>query len=103
MTVPPEEDSREPADPGYERDARRLFPIGEMEPERYVALYGHGWLAGTIFTVRYEEPEMDAWISRAGALLFDFKSRDALEREWLSPEEYEQVQRRYAQQMDGDL
>jgi hypothetical protein len=102
MTVPPE-DGREPAGPSYEREARRLFPIGEMEPERYVALYGDGWGAGTIFTVKYADPEMDAWIARARTLLFDFKNRDALQREWLSPEEYEHVQRKSEQQMDGDL
>ena len=31
-------DDRSPADAGYERAARELFPIREMSPERYVAL-----------------------------------------------------------------
>jgi hypothetical protein len=96
-------DTREPAAPDYEEMALRLFPIGEMSPERYVALHGDGWLAGTIFTVRFADPEMDAWVRRAGALLFDFKNRDALQREWLSPEEYERVKRDSQEMMDNLL
>lgn len=96
-------DNREPASPSYEDDARRLFPIHEMSPERYVALKGDGWLAGTIFTVRFADPELDAWVRRAGELLFDWKNRDALQREWLSPEEYEQVKRDSQQMMDNLL
>jgi hypothetical protein len=87
-------DHREPATPGYEETARDLFPIHEITPERYVALKGDGWGAGTIFTVRFADPEMDAWVRRAGELLFDWKNRDALQREWLSPEEHEQVEKR---------
>jgi hypothetical protein len=94
-------DKREPAGPSYERTARELFPIGEMSPERYVALHGDRWGAGTIFTVRFADSEMDAWVRRAGELLFDWKERDALQREWLSHEEYEQVRKRA--QSDGDL
>jgi hypothetical protein len=94
-------DQREPATPIYEETARELFPIREMSPERYVALHGDGWFAGTIFTVRFADPEMDAWVRRAGELLFDFENRDALQREWLSPEEYKQVKKRA--QSDGDL
>jgi hypothetical protein len=99
MTDQPDE--REPASPGYESAARRLFPIEEMSPERYVALHGDGWGAGTIFTVRFADPETDAWVRRAGELLFDWKNRDALQREWLSPEEYEQVKQKG--QSDRDL
>jgi hypothetical protein len=44
---------------------------------------------------------MDAWVKRAGELLFDWKNRDALQREWLSAEEYEQVKKK--PQSDGDL
>lgn len=87
-------DNREPASASYEEDARRLFPIHEITPERYVALKGDGWLAGTIFTVRFADPELDAWVRRAGELLHDWKNRDALQREWLSPEECEQVKKR---------
>jgi hypothetical protein len=94
-------DKREPAGPDYESVARDLFPIGEMSPERYVALHGDGWGAGSIFTVRFADPEMDAWVRRAGKLLFDWENRDALQREWLSPAEYEQVRKRA--QSDGDL
>jgi hypothetical protein len=87
-------DTREPATASYEEMALRLFPIGEMSPERYVALNGAGWGAGTIFTVRFADPEMDAWVRRAGELMLDVRNRDALERDWLSPDEYEQVQQR---------
>jgi hypothetical protein len=92
-------DHREPATRHYEETARDLFPIHEMTPERYVALKGDGWSAGTIFTVRFADPKLDAGVRRAGELLFDWKNRDALQREWLSPEEYEQVKRRET----GDL
>ena len=86
-------DHREPATRIYEETARDLFPIHEMTPERYVALKANGWGAGTIFTVRFADRELDAWVRRAGELMFDWKNRDALQREWLSPEEYEQVKR----------
>lgn len=69
-----------------------------MSPERYVALNAHGWFAATIFTVKFADPEMDAWIRRAGELLFDWRNLDALRREWLSPEELEHVKRRKQQQ-----
>ena len=49
--------------------------------------HGGGWWAGGIFTVKFADPEMDAWVRRAGDLLSDWENRDALEREWLSPEE----------------
>jgi hypothetical protein len=103
MNVPMacQRDQRPAASLDYEREAPRLFPIHEMSPERYVALYGDGWLAGTIFTVRFEDPEMDAWVRRAGEVLFDWKNRDALQREWLSAEEYEQVKKNA--QSDDDL
>jgi hypothetical protein len=94
-------DTRELATPSYEEMALRLFPIGEMSPERYVALHGGGWGAGTIFTVRFADPEMDAWVRRAGELMFDWQNRDALEREWLSPEEYEQVKQRERAQIES--
>ena len=94
-------DKRESASPSYERSARELFPIGEMSPERYVALHGDGWGAGPIFSLRFADPAMDAWVRRAGELLIDWKGRDALQREWLSPEEYEQVRKRA--QSDGDF
>jgi hypothetical protein len=81
--------------------ARDLFPIDDMTPERYVALRGDGWGAGTIFTVRFADPEMDAWVRRAGELMFDWQNRDALEREWLSSEEYEQVKQRERTQIEG--
>ena len=57
--------------------------------------------AGTIFTLRFADPELDDWVRRAGELLFDWKNRDALQREWLSPDEYEQVKKRA--ETDGDL
>jgi hypothetical protein len=94
-------DEREPASPGYEEEAARRFPIHEMTPERYVALHGHGWLLGGIFTVGYADPDLDAWVRRAGELLRDYKNIDALRREWLSPEEYEQVKREEEQANDN--
>ena len=101
MNVSLRPDEREPAAPDYERWARESFPIREMSPERYVSLHGDDWLLGTNFTVRFADREMDAWVRRAGELLSDWKNRDALQREWLSPEEYEQAKKKA--QNAGDL
>jgi hypothetical protein len=69
-------------------DVRRLLPVGEMTPERYVALKGHKWAAASIFTYRYpDDPEVDEFCRRVGTLLRDHSRWEELRREWLTPEE----------------
>jgi hypothetical protein len=63
----------------------------ETPPERYVALNAHRWMAASIFSHRFPDPELDRYVRRVEELLFDWRNLDALRREWLSPEEYEQV------------
>ena len=65
--------------------------IREMPPERYVALNAHKWMAASILSRRYPDPELDLYVRRVEQLLLDWRNLDALRREWLSPEEYEQV------------
>lgn len=77
----------------YVARIREILPVGEMPPERWVALNAHGIVAASMFTYRYPDPEVDSYVQRVLELLLDYENRDALRRAWLSPEEYEQVRR----------
>jgi hypothetical protein len=85
--------AKSPPPPPSVATVRELLPIGEMTPERYVALHGHAWLAASMFSYRYpEDSEVDQFCLRVTALLKEHEHWDELRREWLSPEEYAQVQ-----------
>jgi hypothetical protein len=83
---------REPASPECVEFMRELLPLGEMPPERWVALNAHTILAGRMFTYRYPEAELDRYVRRVDELLRDHANLDALRRHWLSPTESERVQ-----------
>jgi hypothetical protein len=85
--------TREPAPPDCVARIRQILPIGEVPPERWVALNAHGIILQSMFTYRYPDPEVDSYVQRVNELLLDHAGRDSLRREWLSPEEYEQVRR----------
>jgi len=87
---------REPASTQCVAFMRELLPVGELEPERWVALNAHTIVAGTMFTYAYPEPELEAYVRRVEALLFDHSSHEALRRRWLSPQEQERVAREAA-------
>jgi hypothetical protein len=72
------------------------LPIKEIPPERYVALNANYWMAASIFRRRFPDPDVDSYVRRVEELLFDWRNLEALRREWLSPEEYEQLLREEA-------
>ena len=83
---------RRPAPPGFIETVRDLLPIGEMPPERYVALHGHEWLLAGPLEFSYPDPEVDEFVRRTYELLRDSENLDRLRHDWLSPEELERVQ-----------
>lgn len=97
-------DEREPALPGYDVEhVRSWLRVGEMSPERYVALYAHRWMLGGPLGHRYpDDPEVDAHVQRVKELMRDWDNLDALRRQWLSPDEYTRVQAEIEQMNDPD-
>jgi hypothetical protein len=85
------EDNREPAPAIYVETIRSRLRIGEMAPERYVALESHLWLLAGPLIFRYDDPKVDAHVRRVYELLMH-GDLDELRRQWLSPEEFERVQ-----------
>ncbi len=94
---------REPTLPGYDLEhVRSRLRVGEMSPERYVALYGHRWMLAGPLAYRYPDPEVDAHVQRVYELMRDWDNLDALRRHWLSPDEYARVQAEVERMNDPD-
>lgn len=86
------------------RIVRELLPIGEIAPERYVALNAHGWYAASIFSYRYpDDAEVDEFCRQVNALLNDHGRWEELRREWLTPEEHQKVLEEERAQNEGEL
>lgn len=82
-------------------DVRQRFRVGEMTPERLVALKSHTWIAAGMLSQHYQDPEVEAHVRRVEWLLGrDDDELDALRRQWLSSEEYEHVQEQVAAMRD---
>ena len=92
-----------PHDPTFDHpytieDVRSILKIGEMTPERFVALTRHRWMLGGPLGFRYDDPEVDAHVRRVNRLLRSSDEElDALRRQWLSAEEYERVRAEIAE------
>ena len=95
------EDNREPAPAIYVETIRSRLRIGEMAPERYVALESHLWLLAGPLVFRYDDPEVDAHVRRVYELLMH-GDLDELRRQWLSPGEFERVQSEIQVMKDPD-
>jgi hypothetical protein len=80
---------------------RSRLRIGEMPPERYVALEAHKWMFAGPLAYSYEDTEVEAHVRRVEELLRD-GDLDALRKQWLSAEEYERVQAVIAEMNDPD-
>jgi hypothetical protein len=89
------DNERELATPTSTDFMRQLLPspLEETPPERWVALNAHTIVLGTVFTYRYPDPELDGYVRRVEELLDDWRGSEALRREWLTSEEYDQVLR----------
>jgi len=95
------EDTREPAPATYVETIRSRLHIGEMPPERYVALQAHRWMLAGPLVYRYDDPEVDAHVRRVYELLMN-GDLDELRRQWLSPEELERVEAEIEAMNDPD-
>ena len=66
---PMSEGERPPADPEREAQAAAAFPFRSMTPEAYADLHGNEMAGFTYDEVRYDDPELDAWLLSVGRLL----------------------------------
>ncbi len=83
-------------------DVRARLRIGEMPPERYVALHAHKWMVAGPLAHIYSDPEVEAHVRRVEQLLRERGNLDSLRREWQSAEEYERVQAEISRMRDPD-
>jgi hypothetical protein len=97
-----DEDAREPAPAVYVETIHSRLRIGEMPPERYVALEAHRWMLAGPLTYEYPDPDVDAYVRRVYELLTDYENLDELRRQWLSPEELRQVDAEIKEMKDSD-
>jgi hypothetical protein len=100
----PDSSEQVPDLPSYDVEhVRSWLKVGEMSPERYVALYSHRWMLGGPLGHRYPDPEVDAHVQRVNELMRDWDNLDELRRQWLSPDEYTRVQVEVEQMNDPDF
>jgi hypothetical protein len=96
------DDGREPAPASYVETIRTRLRIGEMPPDRYVALEAHRRMVAGPLVHKYPDREVDAHVQRVYALLTDYDHIDVLRRQWLSSDEYERVQAEIERSDDPD-
>lgn len=87
---------RPPADPGYEKQARLMFPL-DLSPEEYAARHAHEWGCFSFDNYRFSDDRLDAWIQRLGDIFFGRNGAptiDDLRRLLLSEDERVAIARR---------
>ena len=87
-------DRRKPADSRYEEQAAKMMAEG-WSPEEYAARCAHQILCFSMDDCRYQDPVVDAWISRLGDILFrrnGVPSIDELRQQYLTPEEIREAE-----------
>jgi hypothetical protein len=77
----------------YEQWARELFPL-TLSPEEYAARESHNFMCFSFDEYCYRDKQLDQWIQRFAEILHTPGRCDRDRRQYLTPEEYEQVQRR---------
>lgn len=80
-----------------EESARGLRPHHKMTPEEFVARFSQDIGCFSLHTVRYSDPELDAWILRLGRILVQAPgtpSIESLRKQFLTPQEMEYVLQR---------
>lgn len=82
-----------------ETHVREVFPTG-IAPEQFAAKDGTGWMDFTFHEYRFKDPELDSWIHAVGKIITDPLRLEEVQREHLTPEEFEAI-RNY--QQDHDL
>lgn len=81
---------RRPAPPALEAHVKQLFPL-EMSPEEFAGRDGEGWNAFDFASYHYSDPALDAWIQRFGQILATPGRVEQLQRQYLSPDEWQRL------------
>jgi hypothetical protein len=78
---------------------RQMFSDADlrMSPEEYAARHAHEWGCFSYHLYRYADPALGAWVRRLGEILFNGDELERCRRLHFTPEEYEAVLRRAAE------
>jgi hypothetical protein len=75
----------------FEERIKRFLYWPTLSPEEYIAYHGHRIGCFGFDEFQFSDPEFDQWIKRVALILTDLEWRERCRRQFLTPEEYQQV------------
>jgi hypothetical protein len=75
----------------FEERIKRFLHWPTLSPEKYIAHHGHRIGCFGFHEFQFSDPEFDQWVKHVALILRDLEWCERCRRQFLTPEEYQQV------------